>query len=56
VILFFLLNIGVNLTIKDNSYTIHFIIPSNVNSLPMQLTQKNLNIVLIEEEVGSGGD
>jgi hypothetical protein len=44
------------LNYKDKLDTIHFIIPPNVSSLPMQLTQENLSIVLIEEEVGSEGD
>jgi hypothetical protein len=44
------------LNYKDKLDTIHFIIPLNVSSLPMQLTQGTLSLVLIEKEIGSGGD
>jgi hypothetical protein len=45
-----------HLNYKDNLDITHSIIPPKVNSLPLQLTLENLNIVLIEEDVGFGSD
>jgi hypothetical protein len=40
----------------ENLDIIYSIIPYNVNLLPMHLNQDPLNIMLIEEEDGSGGE
>jgi hypothetical protein len=39
---------------KENLDVIYSIIPHNVNLLPTQLNQDLLNIMLIEEDDGSG--